>query len=69
MPSLKILLRLAAIVGFGLALTGCYYHAAVSKATNPIPRTIKAMATVTGKSSVTGTAITVHIAAGIIRLR
>ena len=27
MPSLKILLRLAAIVGFGLALTGCYYHA------------------------------------------
>ena len=27
MPSRKILLRLAAIVGFGLALSGCYYHA------------------------------------------
>ena len=27
MPSRKTLLRLAAIVGFGLALSGCYYHA------------------------------------------
>ena len=27
MPSRKSLLRLAAIVGFGLALSGCYYHA------------------------------------------